>query len=103
MEVSFSILCWFKSFNGGTCLNSIFSVVVGEDDQMDTTSGDDMSEKGSTNGRRVIPEDEVPWGSLASFALFKLFADWKAQGTNIPPVTPSPVLKPIPKATVSVF
>lgn len=71
----------------------------GEDDQMDTTSGDDMSEKGSTNGKRVIPEDEVPWGSLASFALFKLFADWKAQGTNIPSVVPPSILKPIPKAT----
>lgn len=73
------------------------------EEDMDTASGDDVSEKGSINGRRPIPEDEVPWGSLASFALFKLFADWKAQGTNIPPSISSPQLtpKPIPKVAGS--
>ncbi|XP_026284372.1 double-stranded RNA-specific editase 1 [Frankliniella occidentalis] len=69
----------------------------GDEEIMDTTSGDDASEKGSTNGRRVIPEDEVPWGSLASFALFKLFADWKAQGTSIPTVMTPPPVKTIHK------
>ncbi|KAK3913112.1 Double-stranded RNA-specific editase 1 [Frankliniella fusca] len=69
----------------------------GEEEPMDATSGDDASEKGSTNGRRVIPEDEVPWGSLASFALFKLFADWKAQGTSIPTVMTPPPIKTVHK------
>ena len=73
-----------------------------KEDITDVASGDDMSEKGSSvNGRRVIPEDEVPWGSLASFALFKLFAEWKTQGSIIPHVTPplgKPALKnPAPK------
>ncbi|XP_034230569.1 double-stranded RNA-specific editase 1 [Thrips palmi] len=64
-----------------------------EEEPMETASGDgdDVSEKGSLNGgRKVIPEDEVPWSSLASFALFKLFAEWKTQGSVIPPVVSLP-------------
>lgn len=34
------------------------------------------------------PEDDVPWGSLASFALFKLFNDWQSQGTQLPLARP---------------
>ncbi|RLU19375.1 hypothetical protein DMN91_007932 [Ooceraea biroi] len=29
-------------------------------------------------------EDEIPWSSLASFALYKLFLEWHNQGTSIP-------------------
>lgn len=28
--------------------------------------------------------DEVPWSSLASFALYKLFLEWQNQGTVVP-------------------
>lgn len=49
--------------------------------------------------------DEIPWSSLASFALYKLFLEWQNQGTVVPvprPGVPSgkvkkevPVNKPI--------
>lgn len=29
-------------------------------------------------------EDEIPWSSLASFALYKLFLEWHNQGTSVP-------------------
>ena len=32
----------------------------------------------------VAPEDDMPWGSLASFALYRLFLDWQSQGTHVP-------------------
>ncbi|XP_065343851.1 double-stranded RNA-specific editase 1-like [Cloeon dipterum] len=35
------------------------------------------------NGQPAQPEDDVPWGSLASFALFKLFTEWQSQGINV--------------------
>lgn len=41
-------------------------------------------------GRRLI-EDDVPWGSLASFALFKLFSEWQSQGFQLPPSGLPPV------------
>lgn len=80
-----------------------FLLGSGDDEAMEVTSGDEMgSEKGSSNGRRVYPEDEVPWGSLASFALFKLFAEWKTQGSVIPPAITPPLGKQGPKKAVSV-
>lgn len=30
--------------------------------------------------RAPPPEDEVPWGSLAAFALHKLFNEWQSEG-----------------------
>jgi len=33
---------------------------------------------------RRFPEDDVPWGSLASYALYKLFTEWQAQGFQLP-------------------
>lgn len=33
---------------------------------------------------RQIQEDDVPWGSLASFALYKLFSEWQSQGFQLP-------------------
>lgn len=41
---------------------------------------DEMSESGKPD----TPEDDVPWGSLASFALYKLFTEWQNQGTHVP-------------------
>lgn len=41
-------------------------------------------------GRRPV-EDDVPWGSLASFALFKLFSEWQSQGFQLPPSGLPPV------------
>lgn len=29
-------------------------------------------------------EDEIPWSSVASFALYKLFLEWHNQGTSVP-------------------
>ena len=34
--------------------------------------------------KNLIPEDDVPWGSLASFALYKLFSEWQSQGFQLP-------------------
>jgi hypothetical protein len=52
------------------------------------------SDEVSDSGKPDTPEDDVPWGSLASFALYKLFTEWQNQGTHVPipkqtPVTPS--------------
>jgi len=42
---------------------------------------DEVSESGN---KPETPEDDVPWGSLASFALYKLFTEWQNQGTHVP-------------------
>lgn len=52
-----------------------------EDEQMQVDTNTDESE-------------EVPWSSLASFALYKLFLEWHNQGTSVPvprPGLPTPV------------
>jgi len=41
----------------------------------------DEQENSTTGGPQ---EEETPWSALASIALFKLFNDWQAQGTQIP-------------------
>ena len=38
----------------------------------------------ATTNKQETPEDDVPWGSLASFALYKLFTEWQSQGTHVP-------------------
>lgn len=48
-------------------------------------------------GRRLI-EDDVPWGSLASFALFKLFSEWQSQGFQLPPSGLPPVFHKVIEA-----
>lgn len=41
----------------------------------------------------VVEEaDEIPWSSLASFALYKLFLEWQNQGTVVP--VPRPGISP---------
>lgn len=43
-------------------------------------------------------EDEIPWSSLASFALYKLFLEWHNQGTSVPVPRPGlPTTKGIKK------
>ena len=59
----------------------------------DSGEGSDTEGAGAgAPGKPPAPEDDVPWGSLASFALYKLFTDWQNQGTNVP----LPVLKQLP-------
>nr|CAD7577459.1 unnamed protein product [Timema californicum] len=56
-----------------------------------TDNGDTASEceEGSiAEGKPGAPEDEVPWGNLASFALYKLFVEWQQQGTPVPLTKP---------------
>lgn len=73
-------------------------------------SKDDNSEEGPTPmDTNVDDTDEIPWSSLASFALYKLFLEWHNQGTSVPvsrPGLPSPVkgvkkeIAHVPKAPV---
>jgi len=44
----------------------------------------EMMDTGDEN-EKPKNEDETPWASLASLALFKLFNDWQAQGYVLPP------------------
>ncbi|XP_011176154.1 interleukin enhancer-binding factor 3 isoform X2 [Solenopsis invicta] len=38
----------------------------------------------SSTAMDTATEDEIPWSSLASFALYKLFLEWHNQGTSVP-------------------
>ncbi|XP_047002253.1 double-stranded RNA-specific editase 1-like isoform X1 [Schistocerca americana] len=61
----------------------------------DSGEGSDTEGAGA-QGKPQVPEDDVPWGSLASFALYKLFTEWQNQGTHVPLPVPKqgPVLPP---------
>lgn len=72
------------------------------EEDKNTSGGEGDSVVSDSRPRRSFPEDDVPWGSLASFALHKLFSEWQSQGTEVPvakiistPVTgaPSPMKK----------
>ncbi|XP_050576350.1 double-stranded RNA-specific editase 1-like isoform X3 [Bombus affinis] len=56
---------------------------------------EENNEEGVTSMDTTVDEsDEIPWSSLASFALYKLFLEWHNQGTSVPvprPGLPSPV------------
>ncbi|XP_060832226.1 uncharacterized protein LOC132916333 isoform X2 [Bombus pascuorum] len=60
-----------------------------------TISKEENNEEGVTAMDTTVDEsDEIPWSSLASFALYKLFLEWHNQGTSVPvprPGLPSPV------------
>ncbi|XP_043586304.1 double-stranded RNA-specific editase 1-like isoform X2 [Bombus pyrosoma] len=60
-----------------------------------TISKEENNEEGVTPMDTAVDEsDEIPWSSLASFALYKLFLEWHNQGTSVPvprPGLPSPV------------
>ncbi|XP_054270097.1 uncharacterized protein LOC128991315 [Macrosteles quadrilineatus] len=62
-----------------------------EDDNMD--GGEESKEK----NRKPKPEDEVPWGSLAAFALHKLFTEWQKEGPPEAPVVQMPLSYPAEK------
>ncbi|XP_063972998.1 uncharacterized protein LOC135160409 isoform X2 [Diachasmimorpha longicaudata] len=47
---------------------------------VDTTNPD----AGAGTPMNVDDTDEIPWSSLASFALYKLFLEWQNQGTVVP-------------------
>lgn len=51
----------------------------------DSAGGSDVEGNGAgPSGKEPAVEDDVPWGSLASFALYKLFTEWQNQGTHVP-------------------
>lgn len=58
-------------------------------DALENKEGD-----GDGTGMETTPEetDEIPWSSLASFALYKLFLEWQNQGTVVP--VPRPGVSP---------
>lgn len=47
---------------------------------------EEINEEGGTpmDTTNVDESDEIPWSSLASFALYKLFLEWHNQGTSVP-------------------
>ncbi|XP_011707129.1 PREDICTED: double-stranded RNA-specific editase 1-like, partial [Wasmannia auropunctata] len=50
------------------------------------------------NTMDATTEDEIPWSSLASFALYKLFLEWHNQGTSVPVPRPGlPTAKGVKK------
>ncbi|XP_011690170.1 PREDICTED: uncharacterized protein LOC105451430, partial [Wasmannia auropunctata] len=50
------------------------------------------------NAMDATTEDEIPWSSLTSFALYKLFLEWRNQGTSVPvPLPDLPTAKGIKK------
>jgi hypothetical protein len=56
-------------------------------------SSENKEGEGSHNMETTLEEhDEIPWRSLASFALYKLFLEWQNQGTVVP--VPRPGLSP---------
>lgn len=52
----------------------------------------DVKEGGEAMETATDDADEIPWSSLASFALYKLFLEWQNQGTVVP--VPRPGLSP---------
>ncbi|OAD58544.1 WW domain-binding protein 11 [Eufriesea mexicana] len=70
------------------------------DGQANQSSESSNTAKEDNNEEAVTPmdvsvdeSDEIPWSSLASFALYKLFLEWHNQGTSVPvprPGLPSP-------------
>jgi len=98
----------FAQINTCSRFEKLFVISGGE--AMDTSENAEESQsetgEGATNGgkRRELPEDEVPWGSLASFALFRLFSEWESQGTHVPfPPGAAVKAKPAVSATFRSF
>lgn len=55
-----------------------------------------------SNATDTSTEDEIPWSSLASFALYKLFLEWHNQGTSVPVPRPGlPTAKGIKKDSLN--
>lgn len=56
---------------------------------MDANDGNESNEKLDGQNKEVDPTDDVPMVNLASFALYKLFAEWESEGFVIPEMHPS--------------
>lgn len=70
------------------------------DGQANASSMDGIKEENNddSNPMDASAEDEIPWSSLASFALYKLFLEWHNQGTSVPVPRPGlPTTKGIKK------
>ncbi|XP_075221034.1 double-stranded RNA-specific editase 1-like isoform X2 [Lycorma delicatula] len=69
----------------------------------DTMDGSSVS---SNRPKRRIPEDDIPWGSIASFALHKLFLEWQNQGIEVPvlpiPARSSTLSRPVSRSSTVV-
>lgn len=78
--------------------DSMKSEIGGGGDADDNMDGSSIA----SSSRSRKPEDDVPWGCLASFALHKLFMDWQSQGIQVPMLPPTRTAAAITRP-VSVF
>ncbi|XP_076385479.1 uncharacterized protein LOC100883280 isoform X2 [Megachile rotundata] len=78
-------------------------------DTLNTSKDDSNEDNAMAVDTNIDESNEIPWSSLASFALYKLFLEWHNQGTSVPvprPGLPSPVkgikkeISQVPKAPV---
>ncbi|XP_068158989.1 double-stranded RNA-specific editase 1 isoform X2 [Drosophila tropicalis] len=58
-------------------------------EHMDTNENADDDEEGENETEIESPEDELPMLNLASFAIYKLFAEWERQGYVVPEMHPN--------------
>ncbi|KAK9504036.1 hypothetical protein O3M35_010477 [Rhynocoris fuscipes] len=63
--------------------NALKAVLLEKLEQNNVKGADGSPNKFGPGGKQ-IQEDDVPWGSLASFALYKLFSEWQSQGFQLP-------------------
>ncbi|XP_017870869.1 PREDICTED: double-stranded RNA-specific editase 1 isoform X1 [Drosophila arizonae] len=62
---------------------------------------EDENEPMDTENNENPPEDEVPMLNLASFAIYKLFAEWEREGYIVPEMHPSSTNTSAPQADAS--
>ncbi|EDW07897.2 double-stranded RNA-specific editase 1 isoform X1 [Drosophila mojavensis] len=65
------------------------------------TKNEDENEPMDTENNDNPPEDEVPMLNLASFAIYKLFAEWEREGYIVPEMHPSSTNTSAPQADAS--
>ncbi|XP_014471186.1 PREDICTED: double-stranded RNA-specific editase Adar-like [Dinoponera quadriceps] len=69
-----------------------------ESDGQANSSSETTKEENNEDVPMDSAEDEIPWSSVASFALYKLFLEWHNQGTSVPVTRPGlPPVKGIKK------
>lgn len=81
---------------------SLKARIDAESDGQANSAMDGIKEEINDDSSSVVmetnTEDEIPWSSLASFALYKLFLEWHNQGTSVPVPRPGlPTTKGIKK------
>ncbi|XP_071568852.1 uncharacterized protein [Temnothorax nylanderi] len=80
---------------------SMKASIDAESDGQANSSMDGLKEENNDDSNPMdttSTEDEIPWSSLASFALYKLFLEWHNQGTSVPVPRPGlPTTKGIKK------